>query len=859
MDNNTKTAAYREEKIQLDRYYDAAYAEIKALSAQTAEFNMSSPGYFGGDERNFHQDIAAKNKKYRRDIQRKEDLSSTLDKPYFRRFDVEDENGKIESVYIGDKFNDPETSDGKFRVFNWQSAGSAPLIDYLMRGEFDCDFHDLTGLKQTCILNRRIDISKRRLLHVDDEYISSELYAKLGINDQFLINVIKQRRKEGIHAENIISTIQRNQYEIIRYPVDNIIVQGCAGSGKTYILMNRLSYLLANGPRYNLKAEDIIIISPNPRIYEQLSNVVKRLEVNEVRQFTPEEWYTYILRENFRLNLDNYKIIEGTTLPAAYINKIYSADFINKAKEKLTAEHLQIFNEAKALLNDSELRKWHINQGITVPDSDDFSTVIMFIRETAAQNRKQRNDYSRFCKDNNITEDMLSVSPDGTDAISAALRLKLAETDEKLAYYTGLQPLFEDYHTAKELLENTIRTFETQVSNIKARLADSFDIIRNIGSMSAAERTKLLEAQLRLEAKAADFEKGGHAEQVYQTQLSECKALVNECSENILAAISPRQTKSINQLWADIHSVTELLLQQKQALSEQLKQVDSRDRLMGNLINYAAKLKSELLDESISKRLETLSRRVLPRTPAMIVRDLINAEKEKFNISLTETISVDDPSRTKEQPVLYRSDLFLYAMAVSFFFNWYINNWKLICVDESQDISPVEYAFLNNVCSNAKFNLFGDAGQSRLGRADSTHRWENVFPDAHRFTLNENYRNARQITQYINKKFYRNMAEIGIDGLLTQIKGGPESVTAVLEQLANEHKVAAIIAKDHKLLHSYPGLSAILNKHGDLFEFLTIDASRGLEFSRAVVLSDSLDNNQLYVAMTRAISELWII
>ena len=103
------------------------------------------------------------------------------------------------------------------------------------------------------------------------------------------------------------------------------------------------------------------------------------------------------------------------------------------------------------------------------------------------------------------------------------------------------------------------------------------------------------------------------------------------------------------------------------------------------------------------------------------------------------------------------------------------------------------------------------------------------------------------------------MAEIGIDGLLTQIKGGPESVTAVLEQLANEHKVAAIIAKDHKLLHSYPGLSAILNKHGDLFEFLTIDASRGLEFSRAVVLSDSLDNNQLYVAMTRAISELWII
>lgn len=697
------------------------------------------------------------------------------------------------------------------------------------------------------------------MTHVDDEYISSELYAKLGINDQFLINVIKQRRKEGIHAENIISTIQHNQYEIIRYPVENIIVQGCAGSGKTYIMMNRLSYILMNEPRYRLKAKDAIIISPNPRIYEQLSNVIKRLQVSEVQQFTPEEWYIHILREDFGLKLDNYRIIEGANLPAEYINSIYSAGFIRNANERLATERQNIFDEARSLLTDPILRKWQTKHEISLSASNDWSTAIINIRDIAAYNRKQHNEYSKFCKDNNITDDALSVSANDSDALLTELRNKLENTNNKLAYFAGLQPLFEDYNTAKELLENTTNDFESHVSRIKDDLAYSLGIIKNIGSLATAERTKRLEAHLKLEMEAACYEKGGAAEQSYQSQISECNALVNECREKILSTVTFKHKESIEQLWEDAHSEAELLIQQKQSLLDQIMQIEKRGRIAVNLFDHAAKLKSELLDEGLSKRIEALSRRVLVRTPAMIVRELINAEKEKFNISLTvETLS-DDPSQKKEQPVLYRSDLFLYAMAINSFFNWYADRWKLICVDESQDISPVEYGFMQKLCGKAKFNLFGDAGQSRLGRADSTHKWDNVLSGAQRFTLNENYRNARQITQFINKKFYRNMAEIGIDGQITQIKGGPRAVAVEMEQLAKQGKAAAVIAKSYEHLNKYHGLSAVLNTYSDLFEFLTIDESRGLEFPRAVVISEALDNNQLYVAMTRAISELWII
>lgn len=266
---------------------------------------MRIPNTHDGDANNVHQDIASAHKKQEENQFRIGEISSTLDKPYFVRFNVEDDGGKIQTVYIGDQSISLGRSD--FLVFRWQEAGGAPLIDYLMRNELNIPFSsDRDKHTYTCLLKRRIEIERRRLLDVDDVYISDETYAKMGINDEFLIKVIRQRRKEGISAENIISTIQRNQYEIISYPLDrHIVVQGCAGSGKTYIMMNRLSYLLLNKNRFHIAPDDTLVISPNPRIKDQLQNVIKNLSIVDVQQTTIEEWYISILQRLFGINYDN--------------------------------------------------------------------------------------------------------------------------------------------------------------------------------------------------------------------------------------------------------------------------------------------------------------------------------------------------------------------------------------------------------------------------------------------------------------------------------------------------------------------------------------------------------------------------
>ena len=141
------------------------------------------------------------------------------------------------------------------------------MLDFLMQGSGERFFTDMNGVVHERIRERRIDIRRRELIDVSEDFVSDSEYARLGINDPFLINVIKRRRTEGIEISNIISTIQRNQYDIIRYPADqSFVVQGCAGSGKTYIMFNRLSYLLFNKESTHLTPEDVIVISPNPRI-----------------------------------------------------------------------------------------------------------------------------------------------------------------------------------------------------------------------------------------------------------------------------------------------------------------------------------------------------------------------------------------------------------------------------------------------------------------------------------------------------------------------------------------------------------------------------------------------------------------
>lgn len=106
------------------------------------------------------------------------------------------------------------------------------------------------------------------------------------IFDPYLKEILKTR-KEQAEISDIIETIQEKQYEIITKPErDSFVLQGCAGSGKTMIMLHRLSFLLYNNE--DLKPRDVLVITPSDSFnafIDELSQVLE-LEKSKRRRST---------------------------------------------------------------------------------------------------------------------------------------------------------------------------------------------------------------------------------------------------------------------------------------------------------------------------------------------------------------------------------------------------------------------------------------------------------------------------------------------------------------------------------------------------------------------------------------------
>ena len=102
---------------------------------------------------------------------------------------------------------------------------------------------------------------------------------------------------------DIIYSIQSNQNKIIRTKSnENFIVQGCAGSGKTMILLHRLSYLKYNNllPEY----DKIKIIAPSKVFKDFIGELSRDLDISEIEQISISNYYLLLNNEyNRRYNL----------------------------------------------------------------------------------------------------------------------------------------------------------------------------------------------------------------------------------------------------------------------------------------------------------------------------------------------------------------------------------------------------------------------------------------------------------------------------------------------------------------------------------------------------------------------------
>lgn len=239
------------------------------------------------------------------------DLKQIKVQPYYARMDTI-LSDSLQTHYIGEEpyFNDVNPEMNVVSV--WSEYGRR------YRSKNVHEF-SINGYKYQVTLRRRFDIINNKVNKIFNDYVYGSEQAKAQITDPYLLKVLEEKKGES-NITNIIRSIQLNQNDIIEYPFDqNLIVQGCAGSGKTMILLHRLANIKYNLPSYDLRR--VKIITPNNQFNLFVDELSKNIKIDEIEKVTLNEYYVFLLDKYRNSNQESYDKIIISTKDGIYIEE----------------------------------------------------------------------------------------------------------------------------------------------------------------------------------------------------------------------------------------------------------------------------------------------------------------------------------------------------------------------------------------------------------------------------------------------------------------------------------------------------------------------------------------------------------
>lgn len=191
-------------------------------------------------------------------------IERLLKSPYFGKVVVDFlDNEPKESFYIGTA-NFTDDADENL-VYDWRS----PIAELF--------YNNMIGPSSYTVRQNKIDtvIKERRQFILERDRLVKFFDTSVAIQDDVLLEVLGQDETNEMKA--ITATIQSEQNTIIRdVKSQNILVNGVAGSGKTSAIMQRISYLFYLY-RDTMTSDDLLILSPNHRFIDYISNVLPSL------------------------------------------------------------------------------------------------------------------------------------------------------------------------------------------------------------------------------------------------------------------------------------------------------------------------------------------------------------------------------------------------------------------------------------------------------------------------------------------------------------------------------------------------------------------------------------------------------
>lgn len=689
-------------------------------------------------------------------------------------------------------------------------------------------------------LKRQVNIFFDKVKSVTHYFPELEEEVESVIADEFLQELLERRSEQDF--KNIVFSIQKKQGEIIQTPFkQNLIVQGCAGSGKSMIMLHRLPILLYDNPN-SLGRNNLYIITPSITYIQMAENMRMELEIEDLKMGTLEQYYDHVL-EKYGLKPEIY----GTIKP--YI--------------KLSQEDLEYVYSSKCV--------------------KDIRGRIEEIIEAGAV------DYRTAYISLNIKEQII-----GREAVTPADRIRREAVNIQAAINQNEISLRSYHHDILNMLTK-LDEFARWLESRKS------DVIRGIARQISMETETIAIKRKEL----SEIHNREQHEIMYQNRVDAIKKARN----NIIEFQEIKERLAFNEdyfeeLKEKARQIRQILgffafvknERSEMSLSEQYQAIAYRDLLCDESRKVIQKV--SLLEDpyrrctdsiaSGCKMLETELIRLSGNHSLYLSQDrmqkLMDANKY-YTVAATDTVEKiyrslmkrlgqepDEKDRLDAlecSPYLYLQIMYQFSGVPK------AQRESLITIDEAQNVAPEELRLIKAVNGNrVVLNLFGDVKQHIEG-SKGIDDWKMISDIAYfkKEHMQENYRNARQITAYCNKRFKLNMRKINLDGTgVHELKSDSEFTNAFIGIFQKPQNVglSCIIVKNKQeadtlldkagiythRIHNMTEKQVELRRNK--WNLMTVEQAKGLEFETVFAVSGRMSENEKYITYTRALDELYV-
>ena len=670
-----------------------------------------------------------------------------------------------------------------------------------------------------------------------DEY-NPDVAASI-ISDEFLKELLERRSTPEF--KNIVFSIQKKQGEIIQAPYQkNMIVQGCAGSGKSMIMLHRLPIILYDNPT-SLSRSNLYIITPSQMYIQMAENMRAELEISDIKMGTIEQYYDYCIQKYIGHVAGEYgKINNHIKLAYEKEKYIYS---------KKCVEDIQLF-----LDKNSKIDMTFLDKAIKI-----LSVELDFVDENEDYLHQIRNRIINCQKIINANNEVLSYYfAEIRKTLDALYRVSNVIKNRKDNVKKSINKKISEEKMYIKVLQKKIANYNPIIN---ARAIEN----RNIKIENTNDKIKVL--QNTLEVVDSDIEYFDFLllmDEKIQEVLNPFEKLNREFSQNEDSVIY-EAINNIGKIIGGFYMISWEISKIEDKYSEYLESIGDTVKEAQLCIEEIQNIKKKYLDYNYFKEVKNQSD-LLKKNSENIINDTYVFIMNKIGVIKDSNGNI---RALNCSPYLY--------LQILYQFQGTPNNVleSFLSIDEAQGIAPEEIRLLYNINSRqVTFNMFGDVHQHIDGTKgiDSWSDYKDIIK-FDMYEMQENYRNPSQITNFCNKEFEMEMLAINTPGKgVHEIASDEEFFNEMISQLLDTRRTglaAILVANDMEARYLLNRFGAYADNFQDMtieessfhrtrWNIINIDDAKGLEFSTVFVLSGRMSKNEKYVAYTRALDELFV-